>query len=244
MLGFGWQELLIVLVIVMIIFGAGKLTQVGNALGRGVKEFKTEAVGGGTRRRHHRRNRRQGRGQRVRLPRGPSRDDLERLAEKLVLVRGCGDEAVLGRPPRAAAGSHRRRPAPGRGGPPLRRRAQHHQAVATSGASETGGVVASPRPGRSRRIGREAEAALVAQVRAAPDATLAEHCATWAASTGVGVSPATMSRALGRAGWPLKKSRSSPPNVTRPRVPPGARKPPRSTPPTSSSSTRPAPTRR
>jgi sec-independent protein translocase protein TatA len=46
MLGFGWQELLIVLVIVMIIFGAGKLTQVGNALGRGVKEFKTEAAGG------------------------------------------------------------------------------------------------------------------------------------------------------------------------------------------------------
>lgn len=46
MMGFGWQELLIVLVIVMIIFGAGKLTQVGTALGRGVKEFKTEAVGG------------------------------------------------------------------------------------------------------------------------------------------------------------------------------------------------------
>jgi sec-independent protein translocase protein TatA len=46
MFGFGWQELLIVLVIVMIIFGAGKLTQVGTALGRGVKEFKTEAAGG------------------------------------------------------------------------------------------------------------------------------------------------------------------------------------------------------
>ena len=30
----------------MVIFGAGKLTQVGTALGRGVKEFKTEAVGG------------------------------------------------------------------------------------------------------------------------------------------------------------------------------------------------------
>jgi transposase len=70
---------------------------------------------------------------------------------------------------------------------------------------ETGGVVASPRPGRSRRIGREAEPALVAQVRAAPDATLVEHCATWAAATGVAVSPATMSRALRRAGWPLKK---------------------------------------
>lgn len=46
MMGLGWQELLIVLVIVMIIFGAGKLTQVGTALGRGVKEFKLEAVGG------------------------------------------------------------------------------------------------------------------------------------------------------------------------------------------------------
>ena len=46
MLGFGWQELLIVLVIVMIIFGAGKLPQVARSLGQGVKEFKTEAVGG------------------------------------------------------------------------------------------------------------------------------------------------------------------------------------------------------
>jgi transposase len=107
---------------------------------------------------------------------------------------------------------------------------------------ETGGVVASPRPGRSRRIGREAETALVAQVRAAPDATLVEHCATWAAATGVDVSPATMARALGRVGWPLKKSRSSPPNATRPPGRSGAWKPARSTPPTSSSSTRPAPT--
>jgi sec-independent protein translocase protein TatA len=46
MFGLGWQELLIVLVIIMIIFGAGKLTSVGNALGRGVKEFKAEADGG------------------------------------------------------------------------------------------------------------------------------------------------------------------------------------------------------
>ena len=107
---------------------------------------------------------------------------------------------------------------------------------------QTGSLTASPRPGRSRRIGREIEAALVAQVRAAPDATLAEHCATWAATTGVEVSPATMSRALGRAGWPLKKSRSSQPNVTRPRGQPGAMRPPRSTRPISSSSTRPAPT--
>ena len=71
----------------------------------------------------------------------------------------------------------------------------------------TGSVVPFPRPGRSRRIGGEAEAVLVAQVRATPDATLVEHCARWAATTGVAVSPATMSRALRRAGWPLKKSR-------------------------------------
>ena len=45
MMGLGWQELLILLVIVMIIFGAGKLAEVGSALGRGVKEFKAEASG-------------------------------------------------------------------------------------------------------------------------------------------------------------------------------------------------------
>ena len=45
-MGLGWQELLIVLVIVMIIFGAGKLPQVGRSLGLGVKEFKAEADGG------------------------------------------------------------------------------------------------------------------------------------------------------------------------------------------------------
>lgn len=72
---------------------------------------------------------------------------------------------------------------------------------------QRGTVQAAPRPGRPRRIGGAAEPALVTQVRAAPDATLAEHCATWVAATGVAVSPSTMSRALRRAGWPLKKSR-------------------------------------
>jgi sec-independent protein translocase protein TatA len=41
--GLGWQELVIVLVIVMIIFGAGKLPEVARSLGQGVKEFKKEA---------------------------------------------------------------------------------------------------------------------------------------------------------------------------------------------------------
>ncbi|MFN2589768.1 MAG: twin-arginine translocase TatA/TatE family subunit [Actinomycetota bacterium] len=41
--GLGWQELVIVLVIVIIIFGAGKLPEIGGALGKGIKEFKAEA---------------------------------------------------------------------------------------------------------------------------------------------------------------------------------------------------------
>ncbi len=43
MMGLGWQELVIVLVIIMIIFGAGKLPEVARSLGQGVKEFKSEA---------------------------------------------------------------------------------------------------------------------------------------------------------------------------------------------------------
>ncbi len=37
---FGWQELVIVLVIVLVVFGAGKLSGVGSALGRSVREFR------------------------------------------------------------------------------------------------------------------------------------------------------------------------------------------------------------
>ena len=44
MMGLGWQELAIVLVIIVIIFGAGKLPEVLKSLGQGVKEFKQEAV--------------------------------------------------------------------------------------------------------------------------------------------------------------------------------------------------------
>jgi len=36
----GWQELLLILLIVIIIFGAGKLPEIGGALGRGIKEFR------------------------------------------------------------------------------------------------------------------------------------------------------------------------------------------------------------
>ena len=71
---------------------------------------------------------------------------------------------------------------------------------------ETGSVTPTPRRGRQRAIGPAAEPQLRDQVRAYPDATLTEHCARWAASQGVGVSPATMCRALQRLGLPLKKS--------------------------------------
>jgi sec-independent protein translocase protein TatA len=40
MFGIGMQELLIILVIVLIIFGAGKLPEIGSALGKGIKNFK------------------------------------------------------------------------------------------------------------------------------------------------------------------------------------------------------------
>ncbi len=40
MFGLGLQELLIILVLVLILFGAGKLPQVGKDLGKGLKNFK------------------------------------------------------------------------------------------------------------------------------------------------------------------------------------------------------------
>lgn len=49
--------------------------------------------------------------------------------------------------------------------------------------------------------------ALEAQVRATPDATLAEHCASWETTHGVRPSVSTMQRTLVRLDWPLKKSR-------------------------------------
>jgi sec-independent protein translocase protein TatA len=40
MFGLGTQEMLIILVLVMVVFGAGKLPQVGEALGKGIRNFK------------------------------------------------------------------------------------------------------------------------------------------------------------------------------------------------------------
>ena len=40
MFGLGTTELIIILVLVMIVFGAGKLPQVAKSLGKGVRDFK------------------------------------------------------------------------------------------------------------------------------------------------------------------------------------------------------------
>ena len=40
MFGLGIPELIIIMVIVMIIFGAGKLPEIGGAIGKGIKSFK------------------------------------------------------------------------------------------------------------------------------------------------------------------------------------------------------------
>jgi sec-independent protein translocase protein TatA len=40
MFGIGMPELLVVLVIILMVFGVGKLPEIGGALGRGIKNFK------------------------------------------------------------------------------------------------------------------------------------------------------------------------------------------------------------
>ncbi|HOS96790.1 MAG TPA: twin-arginine translocase TatA/TatE family subunit [Deltaproteobacteria bacterium] len=45
--GLGMTELIIILVIVLVIFGAGKLPEVGSALGKGIKNFKSAVTESG-----------------------------------------------------------------------------------------------------------------------------------------------------------------------------------------------------
>jgi sec-independent protein translocase protein TatA len=43
--GLGFGELILILLIVLIVFGAGKLPQIGDALGRSIKNFKRASQG-------------------------------------------------------------------------------------------------------------------------------------------------------------------------------------------------------
>jgi len=43
MFGIGMPELIIILVIIMVIFGAGKLPEIGAGLGKAIKNFKNSA---------------------------------------------------------------------------------------------------------------------------------------------------------------------------------------------------------
>ncbi len=47
MMGLGWQELAIVLLIVVVIFGVGKLPELGSGLGKGIRDFKLQAADDG-----------------------------------------------------------------------------------------------------------------------------------------------------------------------------------------------------
>ena len=40
MFGLGMQELIVILVIILVIFGAGKLPEIGGAIGKGIRNFK------------------------------------------------------------------------------------------------------------------------------------------------------------------------------------------------------------
>ena len=70
---------------------------------------------------------------------------------------------------------------------------------------ETGSLAESPRPGPPGVKTAGLGGALGPRLRAQPDATLEEHCAWWAATSGIRVSHATMSRAITALDWTRKK---------------------------------------
>ena len=45
MFGFGMPEMIVVLVIVLVVFGAGKLPEIGGAFGKSIRNFKRASEG-------------------------------------------------------------------------------------------------------------------------------------------------------------------------------------------------------
>lgn len=74
---------------------------------------------------------------------------------------------------------------------------------------EAGSLAPRKSPGRPAVIGAAQAPALRAQLAAAADATLAEHCATWEREQGVRPSLWAMHRALARLGVTRKKRSST-----------------------------------
>jgi transposase len=70
---------------------------------------------------------------------------------------------------------------------------------------ETGHVVPKAIPGRPAKKGAALRAALAEQLASYPDTTREEHCRLFAASHGIQVSPASISRARAALGWTRKK---------------------------------------
>jgi transposase len=85
---------------------------------------------------------------------------------------------------------------------------------------ETGSVAPKPPPAKPTfSIGQSVEQrrALWKQLEVHDDATLERHCQLWERKQGVKVSISTMSRAIRRLGWTLKKRVWVPPNETKKR---------------------------
>ena len=84
---------------------------------------------------------------------------------------------------------------------------------------ETGSVAPKPPPKPTFSIGQSVEQrrALWKQLVVHDDATLERHCQLWERKKGVKVSISTMSRAIRRLGWTLKKRVWVPPNETKKR---------------------------
>jgi transposase len=82
---------------------------------------------------------------------------------------------------------------------------------------ETGSVAPKPPPKRPFSLGQSVEhtRALWKQLEEHDDATLEKHCQLWEIKQGAKVSISTMSRAIGRLGWTLKKRVWVPPNETK-----------------------------
>jgi transposase len=82
---------------------------------------------------------------------------------------------------------------------------------------ETGSVAPKPPPKRPFSIGQSVKhrRALWKQLEEHYDATLEKHCLLWESKQGIKVSISTMSRAIRRLGWTLKKRVWVPPNETK-----------------------------